>query len=78
MSHTSIEQLRQHISTIRKYSDTPIYIDSEGAQVRTRIMPQNTVLKDRQRITLVKGRDVGNSNKIGLWPGVVFKPFATR
>ena len=38
MSHTSIDELKQHIEMIRKFSDTPICIDSEGAQVRTGLM----------------------------------------
>ena len=73
MSHTSMDQLKQHILTIKKYSNTAICIDSEGAQVRTGFMPEGTVLKDRQYITLVPGREMGTSNKIGLWPDVVFK-----
>ena len=72
MSHTSIEELKQHIEIIRKYSDTTICIDSEGAQVRTGFMPEGTVFKDRQRISLVPGKDIGGINRISLWPFDVF------
>ena len=72
MSHTSIDELKQHIKTIRQFSDTPICIDSEGAQVRTGLMPENTIFKDRQRITLFSGKNIGNSERMGLWPSDVF------
>lgn len=72
MSHTSIEQLKNHIKTIRKFSDTPICIDSEGAQVRTGLMPNNTIFNDRQRITLFSGNNSGTSSSMGLWPSIVF------
>ena len=72
MSHTSIEQLKNHIKTIRKFSDTPICIDSEGAQVRTGLMPNNTIFNDRQKITLFSGNNSGTSSSMGLWPSIVF------
>ena len=72
MSHTSIDELKQDIETIRKFSDTPICIDSEGAQVRTGLMPEGTVYRDRQSIILVPGSAMAESNQIGLWPSAVF------
>ena len=72
MSHTSIDELEQHIETIRKFSDTPICIDSEGAQVRTGLMIENTVYRDRERVILLPGNAMGESNKMGLWPSDVF------
>ena len=35
LSHTSIDQLESVIKKIQKYTDTPICLDSEGAQIRT-------------------------------------------
>lgn len=35
LSHTKIEDLKEIIQTIRKYSNVPICLDSEGAQIRT-------------------------------------------
>ena len=72
MSHTSIDELKQHIETIRKFSDTPICIDSEGAQVRTGLMTENTVYRDRERVILLPGNAMGESNKMGLWPSDIF------
>ena len=72
MSHTSIDELKQHIEMIRKFSDTPICIDSEGAQVRTGLMKENTLYKDREHVVLLPGDAIGESNKIGLLPSDVF------
>ena len=72
MSHTSIDELKQHIETIRKFSDTPICIDSEGAQVRTGLMKENTFYKDREHVVLLPGDAMGESNQMGLWPSDVF------
>ena len=72
MSHTSIDELKQNIETIRKFSDTPICIDSEGAQVRTGLMKKNTLYKDREHVVLLPGDAMGESNQMVLWPSDVF------
>jgi pyruvate kinase len=73
MSHTSIEELVNHIDIIQKYSHVPICIDSEGAQVRTGVMPKESILKDRQKLTLVPGREMGNTEKLFLWPEIIIE-----
>ncbi len=72
MSHTSIDELRDNIELINKYSDVPVCIDSEGAQVRTSVVPKNTTFFDRQTISLVSKNRVDEPNQIGLWPAAVF------
>lgn len=37
MSHLSLDQLQKNIKKIRKYSSIPICIDTEGAQIRTKV-----------------------------------------
>ena len=37
MSHVSINKLKSMIDYIRKYSKVPICIDTEGAQIRTKV-----------------------------------------
>ena len=37
MSHIAINHLERTINYIRKYSKTPICIDTEGAQIRTKV-----------------------------------------
>lgn len=40
MSHLNIEDLKKSINTIKKYISTPICIDTEGAQIRTKILKE--------------------------------------
>ena len=68
MSHTSVEKLEIDIETIRKYSDVPICVDSEGAQMRNGPMPEGTVFKDRAKIRVLAGRETGSQEQISLWP----------
>ena len=37
MSHVNINNLESMINYIRKYSKVPICIDTEGAQIRTKV-----------------------------------------
>lgn len=37
MSHLSIEKLKENIKFIKKYTSVPICIDTEGAQIRTKV-----------------------------------------
>jgi pyruvate kinase len=37
MSHLNLSQLKKYIKQIRRFSKTPICIDTEGAQIRTKI-----------------------------------------
>ena len=43
LSHTNVEDISPKINMIRQYSDTPICLDSEGAQIRTGTFKENTV-----------------------------------
>lgn len=43
LSHTQLEDLEATIDTIRKYSDIPVCLDSEGAQVRNQCMENDVV-----------------------------------
>ena len=38
MSHVSLAGLEKLIKFIRKYTSTPICVDTEGAQIRTKVM----------------------------------------
>ena len=66
MSHLTINQLIKSIKFIRKYSKTPICIDTEGAQIRTKV---------KKAKLLRVGQSVKISNfqgKILLYPENVF------
>ena len=38
LSHTPLDKVKETIDTIRRYTKTPICLDSEGAQIRNQIM----------------------------------------
>ena len=44
LSHTDIDVLEDRISEIRKHTDTPICLDSEGAQIRNQNMHDDAVI----------------------------------
>ena len=56
LSHTPINQLKETITTIKKYTNTPICLDSEGAQIRNRKMLNDKVIvKDGENIRIFFG-----------------------
>ncbi len=74
LSHTPLDKIAETIETIQKYSkrDTPICLDTEGAQVRNGTMVPDTVVKDRQHIRLVSDPVIGTEECISLTPTSVF------
>ena len=66
MSHLNIEDLKKSINTIRKYTSTPICIDTEGAQIRTKILKEKFFYKN-QKFKIFK-----NKNQFNLYPEYVF------
>tara|TARA_B100000787_G_scaffold169562_1_gene161130 strand:- start:3830 stop:4063 length:234 start_codon:yes stop_codon:yes gene_type:complete len=45
MSHLSIKKLEENIKIIKKNCKTPICIDTEGAQIRTKVKKKKTTEK---------------------------------
>lgn len=43
MSHVGLDELERHISLIRSVSTVPIFIDSEGSQIRTSLLPGDSI-----------------------------------
>ncbi len=72
MSHTTIDQLESHILKIRKYSDTSICIDSEGAQIRTGLSSKDIILNNREEIKIVPSTKTKGKNELGIWPTSIF------
>jgi len=66
MSHVEPSQLPKMINYIRRYTKTPICIDTEGAQIRTKIK-KNILLKYNNRIKIYNEK--GNFK---LYPKEVF------
>ena len=66
LSHTEVRDLKKIINFIRKHSTVPICIDTEGAQIRTRLDKQIT-LKTSQELEIFFN-DQKNKNKLNFYP----------
>ena len=72
MSHQSTKKLIENINKIRKFSNTPICIDTEGAQIRTKV-------KKKKFFKLKKIIHISTEKKdIALYPESVFSQLKTN
>ena len=68
MSHSSIKDLRYFICLSKKVG-IPFIVDTEGSQIRTGGLSQNTVqLKRGEKIKIYAKKVIGNKNRIYLTP----------
>ena len=73
LSHTPLDKVEETVLAIQAHSkSTPICLDTEGAQVRTGVMEENVVVKDRQHVRLTAETVVGNAEQLCLTPPTVF------
>ena len=69
LSHTSINHLKETITTIKIYTNTPICLDSEGAQIRNRkMLNDKVILKDGENIRIFFGDTTEESRNLSLTP----------
>ena len=72
LSHTRVDQLEQLISLIQANSNVPICLDTQGAQVRTGTLTNDTIsLQTNSVIRLMSAPDEGNSKAVPLYPASV-------
>tara|TARA_Y100000389_G_scaffold202720_1_gene248901 strand:- start:1688 stop:2659 length:972 start_codon:yes stop_codon:yes gene_type:complete len=72
MSHQSTKKLIENINKIRKFSNTPICIDTEGAQIRTKV-------KKKKFFKLKQIIHISTEKKdIALYPESVFSQLKTN
>ena len=73
MSHLSVSDVEKNIKFIKKYTNCPICIDTEGAQIRS---------KFKKRIFYRKGSiifiDKNNNNSLALYPDNVIEKLKTN
>ena len=67
LSHVGYKNLRNQINFIKKYCSIPICIDTEGAQIRTKVRKKVNIKKNKI-FFLYKRR-----NNFNLYPENVFK-----
>ena len=72
LSHTPPEQVEPTIALIRRYSNTPICLDTQGAQVRCGKMSEGVILTAGTTVTLCAADMVGTDERLTLWPASVF------
>jgi pyruvate kinase len=69
LSHTRVEELEGIIKTIRSYTEVPICIDSEGAQIRTRTLVGGQIeLKPGARINIRFDDAPGDDQNLSFYP----------
>ena len=72
LSHTSIESLEDTITEIKKYTNVPICLDSEGAQIRNQNMINGEVMFQKDDTVKIHYSEVlGDSNNISFTPNDV-------
>lgn len=72
LSHTPLDRVAETIRTIQSFSNVPVCLDTEGAQVRTGTLGANIEVVDRQHVTLTAEPIVGDGDHFALTPASVF------
>src|SRR5436305_3855999 len=72
LSHTPPEAVEPTITLIRRYSNVPICLDTQGAQVRCGKTAEGTVLTAGTTVTLHAADLMGSASHLTLWPASVF------
>ncbi len=72
LSHTPPERVLPTIELVRRYSNIPISLDTQGAQVRCGLMADGVALERGDRVELVAEAISGTRERFTLWPASVF------
>jgi len=76
LSHTRLEDVEKVIRWIQARTDIPVCIDTEGAQIRNRVMKDNPTLFQRgDTVTLCSGDILGDREKVAFTPEGIVKDF---
>jgi pyruvate kinase len=73
LSHTPPEAVEPTIALIRRYSNVPICLDTQGAQVRCGKTSEGTILSAGTTVTLCAADVMGSAERLTLWPASVFQ-----
>ncbi len=72
LSHTPPDAVESTIEFVRRYSSTPICIDTEGAQVRCGTMMPGVAISEGQAIKLTSTDSLGMADTLAIRPASVF------
>lgn len=77
LSHTPLEDLRRCIGAIRKWSSTPICLDTEGAQIRTgHFIDNRTALRENSVVRVHLQAVPGDAKDFNLYPRNIVRRLA--
>jgi ATP sulfurylase len=72
LSHTPVEKIAETIEAIQEFSDVPVCLDTEGAQVRTGTIAGSAEVVNSQRVRLTRTVIEGSDREFTLTPRSVF------
>ena len=73
LSHTNLEDLEEILSELQSWSDVPICLDSEGAQVRNTSMTNENVMFEKDALIKIhRAPIVGDNQNISFTPAAAF------
>ena len=76
LSHTELDDLEDQIKLIQSYTDIPLCLDTEGAQIRTGKLKQEPIfLKDDSIINIPSEFIEGNEKTFNLYPSNIISHF---
>jgi pyruvate kinase len=76
LSHIPLDQVEENIRCVQSWTDRPVCLDSEGAQLRNGMMVSEKVqFKEGEEIRIEKNPVIGNSQKLSFNPISVVKQF---
>ena len=74
LSHTSLNDVEEVIKKIQSWSDIPICLDSEGAQIRNqKMISEEVVFKQGDVVKIHHNNVIGDSNNISFTPRFIAK-----
>jgi pyruvate kinase len=72
LSHTKLDDVKEVISNIQSWTDVPVCLDSEGAQIRNQDMHSESVLFRKDDVVKIHHTPIlGDSNNISFTPSNV-------
>jgi len=73
LSHTALDDVEETIGLVRRSTDKPVCLDTEGSQVRCGVVEPGLVLAAGRGIELVAEAVVGSAERLTLRPPAVFE-----
>ena len=73
LSHTPARRVEETVALVRRYSSTPICLDTQGAQVRCGLMADDVELSKGAMVRITSLGPIGTTRSLTLWPSSVFE-----